>query len=327
MSERFLVTGAFGCIGSWTVKHLLDEGVPVWTYDLPGNPHRMQLIMDEDTLTRINFVSGDITDHKLFEKTVVDNGITHIIHLAALQVPFVRADPILGARVNVVGTTIVFETVKQHAQQVQGLTYASSTGVYGSPDEYPPGPLAHDALLKPPTLYGVCKQANEGTAKIYWKENGLSTIGLRPYVVYGPGRDQGWTSTPTKAMVAAAVGRKYHINFSGSIVYQFASDAATVFIRAARTPSEGAEVYNLGGTTATMAEVVAAIEAAAPASAGQITFEPDPLPGPRGIDSSALDAALGPLHWTPLAEGVQQTIDCFQAAAKAGKLNVDKILA
>ena len=327
MSERFLVTGAFGCIGAWTVKRLLDEGVPVWTYDLPGNPHRMHLIMDEAALAKVNFVNGDITDHKLFEKTVVDNGITHIIHLAALQVPFVRADPVLGARVNVVGTTIVFETAKQHAQQVQGLTYASSTGVYGSADEYPAGPLAHNAPLKPPTLYGVYKQANEGTAKIYWKEYGLSSIGLRPYVVYGPGRDQGWTSTPTKAMVAAAVGRKYHINFSGSIVYQFAKDAAAVFIRAARTPSEDAVVYNLGGTTATMAEVVAAIEAAVPASAGQITFEPTVLPGPAGIDSSALETALGPLHWTPLVEGVRQTIDCFQAAVKANKLNVEKILA
>ncbi len=37
MAERFLVTGALGCIGAWAVKHLVDEGVPVWTYDLPGD--------------------------------------------------------------------------------------------------------------------------------------------------------------------------------------------------------------------------------------------------------------------------------------------------
>jgi len=127
-------------------------------------------------------------------------------------------------------------------------------------------------------------------------------------------------------MVAAVVGRKYHINFGGSIVFQFANDAAAVFIRAARTPSEGAAVYNLGGTTATMAEVVAAIEAAIPTSAGQITFEPTALPGPSGIDSSALKTALGQFHWTSLAEGVRQTIDCFQAAVSANKLDVEKIL-
>jgi len=327
MSERYLITGAFGCIGAWTVKHLIDEGLPVWTYDLPSNPHRLHLIMNEEALAQVNFVDGDITDHNLFEKTVVDHGITHIIHLAALQVPFVRADPILGARVNVVGTTVVFETVKQHAEQVQGLAYASSIGVYGSADDYPPGPLAHDALLNPPTLYGVYKQANEGTAQIYWREYGLPSIGLRPYVVYGPGRDQGWTSTPTKAMLAAAVGRSYHISYGGTVVFHHASDAANVFIQAARAKSQGAAIYNLGGNTASMDEVVAAIEVAVPKMSGQITFDPTPLPHPPDIDSSVLDQALGPVDWTPLSEGVRQTIAQFQTAVKAGKLDVEKMLA
>ena len=293
MSERYLVTGALGCIGAWTVKRLIDKGVPVWTYDLPAVPHRLNLIMDETALAKVNVVDGDITDHELFENTVVDKGITHIIHLAALQVPFVRADPILGARVNVVGTSIVFETAKRHAGQVQGLAYASSIGVYGSADDYPPGPLAHTALLDPPTLYGVYKQANEGTAQIYWREYGLPSIGLRPYVVYGPGRDQGWTSTPTKAMLAAAVGRDYHINYGGTVMFHHANDVAGVFIQAARTPGQGAAIYNLGGNTASMGEIVAAIETAVPEMAGRITFEPTPLPHPAEIDSRP----TGPGAW------------------------------
>src|SRR5437660_461773 len=113
--ERFLVTGALGCIGAWTVKQLLDEQAPVWTYDLPGNPHRLKLILEEAALAKVNFISGDITDAAAFEKAVIEHGITHIVHLAALQVPLVRADPIQGARVNVVGTTIVLETCKRHA--------------------------------------------------------------------------------------------------------------------------------------------------------------------------------------------------------------------
>src|SRR4051794_27846749 len=111
-AERFLVTGALGCIGAWAVKHLVDQDVPVWTYDLPGDPHRLRLIMAPEALARVQFVAGDITDAAAFERTVADNGITHIVHLAALQVPFVRADPVQGARVNVVGSTIVFETAK-----------------------------------------------------------------------------------------------------------------------------------------------------------------------------------------------------------------------
>ena len=50
MSERFLVTGAMGCIGAWTVKQLVEAGVPVWTYDLPGSDHRLRLIMSDEAL-------------------------------------------------------------------------------------------------------------------------------------------------------------------------------------------------------------------------------------------------------------------------------------
>ncbi|MEP7198247.1 MAG: NAD(P)-dependent oxidoreductase, partial [Chloroflexota bacterium] len=273
-AERFLVTGALGCIGAWSVKQLLGENVAVWTYDLPGHPHRLQLILDDAAVAKINFIHGDITDANAFEKAVADNGITHIVHLAALQVPFVRADPIQGARVNVVGTTIVLETVKRHMDQVRGVALASSVGVYGPPDMYPLAPLAHDAPHYPTNLYGVFKHANEDTARIYWQDYGVRSVTLRPCVVYGVGRDQGMTSTPTKAMVAAAVGRAYHISYGGTTVFQYAADAARVFIRAARSTLDGAPVFNLGGSTAHMREIVTAIEEAAPEVAGRITFEP-----------------------------------------------------
>jgi UDP-glucuronate 4-epimerase len=326
-TERFLVTGALGCIGAWAVRRLVDEGTPVWTYDLPGSDHRLRLMLSDDQLARVERISGDITDQAAFERAVADNGITHIIHLAGLQVPFVRADPVQGARVNVVGTTIVFETIKRAAGQVRGLSYASSMGVYGAADLYPPGPLANDAPPHPPTLYGVFKQANEGTAQIYWQEYAIPSVGLRPYVVYGPGRDQGVTSTPTKAMASAAVGRPYHISFGGRVVFQHADDAASVFISAARHPGRGAPVFNMGGTSAAMAEVVAAIEAAAPEMRGNITFEQSQLPNPEYVDSSALDAALGSISWTPLADGVARTIEHFRAAVDAGRIDVERAIA
>jgi UDP-glucuronate 4-epimerase len=326
-TERFLVTGALGCIGAWAVKRLIEEGVPVTTYDLPGNPHRLRLIMDDATLEKVHMVSGDITDETLFEKTVVDHGITHIVHLAALQVPFVRADPLLGARVNVVGTGVVFETVKQHMDQVKGLAYASSLGVYGAPSLYPPGPLANDAPAHPPSLYGVYKLANEGMARIYWQDYQMRTVGLRPYVVYGPGRDQGMTSTPTKAMLAAAVGRDYHISYGGTVVFQYANDAAGVFISAARAQLDGAPVFNLGGSTANMDEIVQAIEAASPEMKGRITYENKTLPNPEDVDDSAIEAALGPIPWIPLEEGVRKTVEHFRAAAKTGRIDVERAIA
>jgi nucleoside-diphosphate-sugar epimerase len=326
-SERFLVTGALGCIGSWTVKRLVDEGVPVTTYDLPGDPYRMRLIMDDAAIDQVNFVQGDITDESRFEEVVRDNEITHIVHLAALQVPFVRANPVLGARVNVVGSAIVLETARKLADQVKGLAYASSVAVYGSADLYPPGPLADDAPLSPVTLYGVTKEANEGWAAIYWQDYSVPSVGLRPFFVYGPGRDQGVSSTPTKAMAAAAVGRPYHISFGGTDTYQHADDVARVFVDAARTMPNGAPVYNLGGTVASVTDVVAAIERAAPESAGSITYNTEPLFTPDGVEGKAIAELLGSIAWRPLADGVSDTITAFRAAQRAGRFDADRAIA
>jgi UDP-glucuronate 4-epimerase len=325
-SERFLVTGAFGCIGAWTVKRLVDEGVPVTTYDLPGEPARLKLIMEPEALAKVTILAGDITDETAFERAVADHGITNVVHLAALQVPFVRANPVLGARVNVVGTAIVLETVRKHAAQVNGLAYASSIAVYGPAAMYPPGPLAHDAELAPATLYGVTKVANEEWARIYWQDHGVPSIGLRPFFVYGPGRDQGVSSTPTKAMVAAAVGRPYHISFGGSAVYQHADDVAKAMIQASRAMPRGAEVFNLGGTIAGMPEIVRAIEAAAPEMAGKVTFEPTPLFTPEGVDGSPLEAAIGPISWRPLADGVRQTMEHVRHAVAAGRIDIERAI-
>ena len=324
--ERFLVTGALGCIGAWAVRQLVLEGVPVWTYDLPGDPHRLRLVMNDAQMGKIGFIEGDITDAKHFEASVRDNGITHILHLAALQVPFVRANPVLGMHVNVVGTTIVFETAKALADQVQNVVYTSSTGVYGHADLYPKGPLAHDAPLLPPTLYGVTKQANEWSAKVYWNDYKLKTTGLRPFFVYGPGRDQGISSVPTKAMLAAAVGRPYKIAMGATAVYQHAEDVAAAAIKAARANLEGAPVFNLGGASKSMADVVATITDVVPEMAGQIDYDPIPFPIPEDVDGSPLDQALGGVTWRPFDQGVRQTIEHFRAAAAGGRINVDRAI-
>src|SRR5690349_20087431 len=107
VEQRFLITGALGCVGAWAIKLLLDEGGPVWSYDLPGNPHGLKLLMSDEQIANVHFIDGDITDQERFESSVVNNRITHILHMAALQVPMVRANPVQGARVNVVGSTIV----------------------------------------------------------------------------------------------------------------------------------------------------------------------------------------------------------------------------
>lgn len=317
--ERFLITGALGCIGAWAVRNLVRAGVPVTIFDLGGSTHRLRLLLDDDELARVPLIKGDIAELPAVEAALAESRATHIIHLAALQVPFCKADPSLGARVNVVGTVNMFEAAKRAG--VTRLVYASSVAVYGRSEEYGEGPLGEDAPLSPRTHYGVYKQANEGTARVYWLDDGIGSIGLRPYTVYGPGRDQGLTSGPTKAMVAAAAGRPFHIPFSGRQGLQLADDTAKLFIQAARAPFEGAAVFNLRGSVVAMEEIVAAIEAAEPAARGQVTFAGPPLPFPDELDDAGLRAALGALPFTPLEEGVAQSIALFREAIAAGRMD------
>jgi len=322
-TDRFFVTGALGCLGAWVVRNLVQDNTPVTVYDLGNNKSRLQLIMSDEELSQVQFIRGDITDTTALETAMKQAETTHIIHLAALQVPFCRANPPLGARVNVVGTVNIFEAAKNLG--LKHVVYASSVAVYGRADEYAERIIPNDAMQRPRNLYGVYKQANEGTAFIYQQDYGINSIGLRPYTIYGPGRDQGMTSTPTKAMLAAAAGKPYHISFGGYNGFQYVDDVAKIFIQCARTEYYGAGAFNLGGSIAHMKEVVAAIEAAVPEMAGQITFADQPLALPDGTEDSELVKAVGAVPNTPLAEGVAATIQSFKQALAENKVSLDQL--
>ncbi len=242
-----LLTGGYGCIGAWIVRNLLGRGERVSIYDLKEDPRRLRLILPEEQVRKVRFLQGDVTDLPALCRAIAEQGVTHLIHLAGLQVPTCRADPLLGARVNVVGTLAVFEAVRQAGGQVQRLVYASSAAVFGPPQDYPPGPLADDVKLTPSTHYGYFKCCNEGNARVYYQDFGLPSIGLRPWTVYGVGRDFGMTSEPTKAIKALALGRPCHITYGGWQDLQYVDDVAKVFVRALEAPYQGAKSYNLRG--------------------------------------------------------------------------------
>lgn len=309
--ERFLVTGSAGCIGSWAMYLLSREGVEVVGLDLSTDHRRLRLLTDQPGT--MSFRQGDITDTESVLRVVAEEGITHIVHLAALQIPFCQADPIGGARVNVVGTVNVLEAARRSG--IAGLAYASSVAVYGPPDLYPDG-VSDDSPLAPTTLYGVYKQANERSARVYAADYGVGSVCLRPCSVYGPGRDQGLTSAPTQAMLAAAAGLPYHIPFGGGSTFQHACEVARLFIAAARAEAEGAHVYNLGGPVMTISDVVSLISEEVPGHG--ITHGEQPLPLPDHYDGSGLDRFLGGVDYLTMEEGVRTSVGKFRELLAAG---------
>jgi UDP-glucuronate 4-epimerase len=321
--ERFLVTGALGCIGAWTVKALVGEGAAVTVFDVGDDARRLRLIMTPDQIAGVTFEIGDITVLASLEAALERNAITNVIHLAALQVPFCRADPPLGARVNVVGTVNVFEAVKRRAAHdpMAPVVYTSSVGMFGGDDAEPTtGRLSADATAHPINHYGVYKLANEGTARVYALDDGLASVGLRPMTVYGVGRDQGMTSGPTKAIAAAVLGQPFVIGFGGPTLYQYTADVATALLAASRSRLPGAQVFNLPGSLADGPVLVDAIERAVPGSGGLITYEAVELPFPSAIDHDGIEA-LGPLPVLPFIDGVAKSAEIFRRLAAEGRLD------
>lgn len=304
MADTYLVTGGMGCIGAWTIYHLLQAGKQVVNFDQSTDTHRLDWLMSDEEQKAITFVQGDLRDTEAVKAVFADHQITHVIHLAALQVPMCRANPVLGAQVNVVGTVNIFEAVKE--AEIQHITYASSIGVYGAGDKYPPGLIAHDAPKLPGTLYGVYKVANEKTAQVYFNDYGISSTTLRPYTVYGVGRDQGLTSEPTKALVAIAKGESYHIGFGGKMQFHFASDVARQFILASEEPLNGAYGFNMGQPPLAVTEFADIANQMVPDA--KVTVEDKPLPFPEGFDDSQLKQHFDTVYETPLTDGIQQTL-------------------
>ena len=241
MTPCVLVTGAHGCIGAWVVRELVERGERVVVLDQGGDPRRLLLLLDADRVSALDRVAVDVTDLEAVEEVLDSRSVSHVIHLAALQVPFCRADPPLGASVNVVGTVNIFEAARRRSDRIEMIVYASSIAAY---DAVEAGGGA-EMVGTPGTIYGVYKRANEGTAQVYHQDHGVASVGLRPHTVFGPGRDQGLTSSPTTAMLAAAAGRPYRIGYGGLSQFQYAPDVARAFVQAAFCGHQGATVHNL----------------------------------------------------------------------------------
>jgi nucleoside-diphosphate-sugar epimerase len=319
---RVLMTGGYGCIGSWVAKQLVEAGEDVWVFDLKEDTHRIDLLLDDEQKRRVHFVPGDVSEPEAVRQAVESVGATHLLHLAGLQTPTCRANPVLGAKVNVIGTLAVFEAAVALKGQVERVVFASSAAVHGPAGDDSTGPVADEVRLAPLTHYGAYKVCNELNARVYWLDNGVTSVGLRPWTVYGVGRDFGMTSEPTKAIKAAAAGRPYKISYGGVQDLQYVGDVAGAFLRALTAPFQGAEAFNVRGAVEPIESFVAHLRAVAPEAETLVSHGDRQLPIAFDLDDSRLDAALGPIPRTPLRDGVAETYRRFVSLRDQGRLDL-----
>ena len=296
--DRILVTGASGFLGAWVVRELIRRQVPCVLFDRDPDLRRLDDLLPGRPDLPVE--TGDIADLPTILDVVRRHEPTAVIHLAALQMPFCRPNPMLGAQVNVLGTLAVFEAARQLGS-IRQIVYASSAAVIGPEEYYQGRTVTDESPLAPATHYGVFKQANEGAARVYFNDHKVSSIGLRPWTVYGLGRDQGLTSDATRAIKAALLGRPYKLRYSGRNALQFARDVAAAFVLCALDSRQVGKTFNLRGDVIEMTDFIQTLEELLPQSKGLIELLRRPYP--RRLRSRRRRAA--PLPARPAAHAAR----------------------
>jgi nucleoside-diphosphate-sugar epimerase len=290
--KKVLVTGGSGFLGAWIVRRLLAQGIGVRVFDIHDRRDTVASIAGAvaDTL---DWYVGDISRAADVQQAM--HGCDGVIHLAGVLTPLCSAEPVRGAEINLIGSLHVFDAAL--AQGIGQIVYASSAGVFGPDDAAHPAPATH---------YGAFKLAVEGAAQAYWRERKIASVGFRPFVVYGPGRESGASAGPSLACRAAARGEAFTIAMTGRCGLVYVDDVAQAFVQALLTPVQGAPVFNMVGEEASMDEVMDEIRRQAPAA--QLRAEGPPLTIAEGITEDGLDALLPGRQKTSLPQGIAATL-------------------
>lgn len=184
---KILVTGAAGFIGYHTSERLLARGDEVVGLDNVNDYYDPTL--KEARITRLSAKPGfrlfrmDLADRDGVARLFREERFDRVINLAAQAgVRYSITNPHAYIESNLVGFINILEGCRHH--EVQHLTYASSSSVYGANTAMPFS--VHQNIDHPVSLYAATKKANELMAHTYSHLYGLPTTGLRFFTVYGP---------------------------------------------------------------------------------------------------------------------------------------------
>ena len=293
--KKVIIFGGCGFLGSWISKVLLQENYSITIFDLNINKKLLNIIA-KNKINKVNFIEGDITD--LSQVQYVLRKVDHVINLAGLMTPDCSFNPILGAKVNILGSINVFEAAKKN--NVKFIVYASSAGIFGMKDKFIPFPETH---------YGAYKLAIEGVARAYFNENQISSIGIRPYILYGPGREIGGTAGVTLACKAAKQGLEYTIDFAGRAGFVYVEDVANLVQLYLKNPPIGAITTNINGISKDVEEFISIVKKNIPTA--KIGLNNKPLSVVDEILGDEPNKYFKEFNYTTLEDGIKNTIDFY----------------
>ena len=176
---KYIVTGGAGFIGSYIIKKLVARGDSVTVIDNLNTGKEENL---ESVRNKIVFLKDSVLNMSLLEKETRNvDGIFHQAALASVQDSFSKRDEYYD--VNVKGTENILKLAKKNNFKV---VYASSSSVYGNPEQIP---IKESDAKNPINPYAETKLKKEELA-IKYSEIGVKVIGLRYFNVFGKGQSK-----------------------------------------------------------------------------------------------------------------------------------------
>jgi len=316
-----LVTGAYGMLGGWLVRRLLERGA-AQVVVLRRDQVRASLLTLEGLEDRCAVVQGDLVDRGLIERAIGEYACDTVFHLAAQTiVGTANRSPLSTFETNVRGTWLLMEACR--LQGVRRVVVAASDKAYGA---HATLPYREDLPLQPTFPYDVSKAATDLIARSYWHTYGVPVAVTRLANIYGGG-DLNPSRLIPEAVAAVLHGRAPVIRSDGSPERDFlyVEDAVEAYLaivdaldadEGADVPRARGEAFNAGGDAPR--SVLAVIEAMIAASGVDLVPDVRGAGVPAGeidrqyLDSTKLRTLTG---WAPrvdLEEGLRRTVAWYR---------------
>ncbi|MDC1053886.1 NAD(P)-dependent oxidoreductase [Alphaproteobacteria bacterium] len=252
-----LVTGGLGFIGSKVVLQLLKRNISVIIADLDIKKNKSKLEQNIEKIGKdknlIKYEKLDITNHQNVEKIFQNYNLDSVINLAYGIGAICEEKPLLASRINIVGTTTIFEMIVKY--KIRRLVFASSETVYGANQEF----FGKKAVTEDDFsgidnhyfTYGVMKLLNEFMAEKYIKRHGCSIAYTRPSVVFGYGRQNTALNWAEDFAAKPALNKTANLPFSKSNKdnWIYVDDCAEQLVRLALKDKLNYSCFNTGSET------------------------------------------------------------------------------
>jgi len=209
---RVLITGGAGRLGINVCQAFLKDGFQVRVLDL-DTPRNRKGVWELGE--KVEVMWGDVTQPELVRRAI--EGVDTVVHMAAILPPVAYEKPELAARVNVGGTRVIVDLIKEKGGRIP-LVYTSSVAVFG-PTPGATEPISPDRNRPHPRgAYGETKLQAENLIR----EAGIDHVILR------------LTATMYLAFEMSDLKRMFSVPLNNRVEYCHPHDTATAILNAVK---------------------------------------------------------------------------------------------